>query len=131
MSSIQPSDTSRVTICIAAALLSLCACTRQAPTDIATASPVLSSAGGRTATLSWERPRRNLDGSVIKNLAGYVIYYGKDPANLTGTVKITDPFATTYTIDKLSPGVYYFRIAAYTDTGSKSDASPMVAKTIR
>jgi len=81
--------------------------------------------------LSWERPRRNLDGSAIKNLAGYVIYYGKDPANLTGTVKITDPFVTTYTIDKLTPGIYYFSIAAFTDTGVKSDASPTVFKTIR
>jgi hypothetical protein len=131
MSFPQPTVAGRVTICLAAALLTLWACTRQSPTDIATASVRLPSLGNGTATLSWERPRRNVDGSTIGNLAGYVIYYGKDPANLTGTIKIADPLATTYTIDKLSTGVYYFRIAAYTDTGIKSDASTMVSKTIR
>jgi hypothetical protein len=92
-------------------------------------SPVSSENG--TATLSWEPPRRNLDGSTIGNLAGYYIYYGQDPTNLTATIKITDPYVTTYTIDKLSPGTYYFRIVAFTAAGTKGSASPTVSKTIR
>jgi hypothetical protein len=46
-------------------------------------------------------------------------------------IKITDPLVTTYTIDKLGTGTYYFRIVAFTDTGAKGDASPIVSKTIR
>jgi hypothetical protein len=129
MSFPQPSVAGRVTICMTAALLTLCACT-QAPTDTADASPTLSPPGNGSATLSWERPRRNLDGSAIGNLGGYFIYYGKDSAHLSGMIKITDPLVTTYTIDKLGTGVYYFRIVAFTDTGTKGDASPIVSKTI-
>jgi hypothetical protein len=80
--------------------------------------------------LSWEPPRRNLDGSAIGNLAGYFIYYGRDPANLGGIIKIPDPYVTTYTLDKLRPGTYYFRIVAFTDTGAKGDATDTVSKTI-
>jgi hypothetical protein len=130
MSFPQPGVAGRVTICITAALFTLCACT-QAPTDAAIASPKLSSPENRTATLSWERPRRNLDGSALGNLAGYFIYYGKDPTHLSGMIRITDPLVTTYTIDKLGTGIYYFRIVAFTDTGTKGDASPIVSKTIR
>jgi hypothetical protein len=87
--------------------------------------------GTGTATLSWEPPRRNLDGSAIGNLAGYFIYYGTNPTQLNLTVKISDPYAATYTIDDLAPGTYYFRIVAFTAAGIKSDASPVVSKTIR
>jgi hypothetical protein len=132
MSSNQPRVARRAAICITAALLTLCACTREAPTDATTTaarSPLSSEKG--TATLSWEPPRRNLDGSTIGNLAGYYIYYGQDPTNLNATIKITDPYVTTYTIDKLSPGTFYFRIVAFTDTGTKGSVSPTVSKTIR
>jgi hypothetical protein len=109
--------------------LTLGACTRQAPTVNATAS--LSSGGHGTATLSWEPPRRNQDGSAIGNLAGYFIYYGRSATDLSVIIKIPDPYVTTYTVDKLSPGTYYFRIVAFTDNGIKGIASPTVSKTIR
>ncbi len=80
--------------------------------------------------MSWEPPRRNLDGSVIGNLAGYFIYYGKDPTNLNAIIKIPDPYVTTYTIDKLAPGTYYFRIVAFTEAGAKGTSTPTVSKTI-
>ncbi len=83
------------------------------------------------ATLSWEPPRRNLDGSPIGNLAGYFIYYGTTPSNLSVVIRIPDPYVATYTIDRLRPGTYYFRIVAFTDNGTKGDASPIVSKTIR
>jgi hypothetical protein len=131
MSPTQPRVARRAAICITAALL-MCACTRQAPTHaIATAPRTPSLSENGTATLSWEPPRRNLDGSAIGNLAGYYIYYGRDPTNLNATIKITDPYVTTYTIDKLSPGTYYFRIVAFTATGTKGTATPTVSKTIR
>lgn len=117
-----------------ATVLVLAACSK-APVNpavpIDTVPPNLASAGTGTATLSWEPPRRDLNGSAIKNLAGYFIYYGRDPTNLNVTIKIPDPYVTTYTVDKLSPGTYYFRIVAFTDTGIKGSASPTVSKTIR
>jgi len=72
-----------------------------------------------------------VDGSAIVNLAGYFIYYGRSPTNLNVTIKIPDPYVTTYTVDRLGPGTYYFCIVAFTATGIRSSASPTVSKTIR
>jgi hypothetical protein len=80
--------------------------------------------------LSWDPPRRNEDGSAITNLAGYLIHYGRSPTNLNVTIKIPDPYVTTYTVDGLGPGTYYFHIEAFTATGTKGSASPTVSKTI-
>jgi hypothetical protein len=65
------------------------------------------------------------------NLAGYFIYYGRSPNNLNVTIKILDPYVTTYTVDKLGPDTYYFCIVAFTATGIRSSASQTVSKTIR
>jgi len=112
-----------------AVMLSLCACSK-APATIDTTRPSVSSPGIGTATLSWVPPRRNLDGSAVSNLAGYYIYYGTSPTNLNRVIKLPDPYTTTYTVDKLSPGTYYFSILAFTTTGIKGSASPTVSKTI-
>ena len=118
------------TILAAEVMLSLCACTKaQIPADSSPAS--VSPAGIGTATLSWEPPRRNLDGSTISNLAGYWIFYGTSPTSLNLTIKIPDPYITTYTVDKLRPGTYYFSIVAITATGVRGSASPTMSKTIR
>lgn len=132
MHSIPPSIARRTaTIRTAAVLVTLCGCTRHAPTAIQEASVSLLSHGNGTAALSWEPPKRNLDGSAIGNLAGYFIYYGKSPTNLNIIIKIPDPYLTTYTVDRLGPGTYYFRIVAFTENGIHSSASPTVSKTIR
>ena len=115
---------------VAVLLSSVCACTKAPITAAVTpGSGSLPEIG--TATLSWEPPRRNLDGSAIRELAGYYIYYGTSPSSLNSGVKIPDPYATTYMVDKLAPGTYYFSIVAFTTTGIKGSASPMVSKTIR
>jgi hypothetical protein len=82
------------------------------------------------ATLSWVPPRRNLDGSALDDLAGYYIYYGKNPANLNGEIRIFDPYATSHKIDHLDSGTYYFKVVAVTTHGVKSGDSSLVSKTI-
>jgi hypothetical protein len=131
MSSNRPSIARQAAIYITAAFLTLCACSRRAPTPIDTVQPSLSSPGIGTATLSWEPPRRNTDGTAIVNLTGYLIYYGRSPSNLNVTIRIPDPYVTTYTVDKLGPGTYYFCIVAFTVTGIRSSDSLTVSKTIR
>jgi hypothetical protein len=83
-----------------------------------------------TATLSWMPPRRNLDGSALKDLAGYYIYYGKNPAELNGEIRIFDPYATTHTVDHLDSGTYYFKVVAVTATGVKGSESSVASKMI-
>lgn len=86
--------------------------------------------GAGTATLTWEPPRRNVDGSALRDLAGYFIYYGTSEADMSRTVRISDPYVTTYVIEKLVPGTYYFSIVAFNASGTRSRASSTVSKTI-
>ncbi len=72
-----------------------------------------------------------MDGTALNDLAGYYIYYGKNPDDLNGVIEIFDPYATTHTVDHLDPGTYYFKIVPFTAKGVKGSASPLVSKTIR
>jgi hypothetical protein len=83
-----------------------------------------------SATLSWEAPVENTNGSPLTDLTGYTIYYGTNSAELTQTIKITDPTKTTYVVDNLSAGTYYFSVAADASDGTQSSQSALGSKTI-
>jgi hypothetical protein len=89
------------------------------------------SGGSGAATLSWHPPTQNTNGSVITGLAGYRIKYGTSANSLTQTVQVTNPGLTSYMIQSLAPGTYYFGIAAYTSSGAQSALSSVVSKTIK
>jgi hypothetical protein len=99
-----------------------------------TLAPTTSSTDGTTATgtatLVWQRPLQNTDGTPLTDLAGFVIKYGTDPASLSQTVTLRDANATRFTLDKLGPGTWYFTVASLTAAGLESDLSPRVSKTI-
>jgi hypothetical protein len=90
-----------------------------------------SSATTGNARLSWTRPTHNADGTVLTNLAGYRISYDTTPDDLTKTVQVADPSATTYTINGLAPGTYYFAVRAYGSDGRESGISSIVKKVVR
>jgi hypothetical protein len=96
--------------------------------NIAVVSPGTSSG---SATLSWTPPTRNTNGTAITNLAGYRIYYGTSPSNLTRTVTLNNAGLTRYVISDLSASTWYFAIRAYNSTGSESTNSNTVSKVIR
>jgi hypothetical protein len=83
-----------------------------------------------SATLSWTVPTQNTDGTPITDLAGYHIYYGTSAGALTTTVTIANPTETTYLVNGLAPGTYYFAIVAYNSAGVDSPQSNMASKTI-
>ena len=80
------------------------------------------------ATLSWTPPTQNTDGSALTNLAGYRILYGTSPTSLSQTVEIANAGVTTYVIENLSPGTYYFAVRAYTSTGAESVIRTLLRK---
>jgi hypothetical protein len=82
------------------------------------------------ATLSWQAPTQNTDGSTLSNLAGYRIYYGTSSAALTQTIQISNPGLNTYFIEGLSPATYYFAVKAYTASGAESTNSNVASKVI-
>ena len=69
------------------------------------------------ATLDWTPPTENTDGSVLTNLAGYNVRYGTSADNLTQVDKLTNPGLTSYVVDKLSTGTWYFAISSYAANG--------------
>jgi hypothetical protein len=83
-----------------------------------------------SATLTWVAPVQNTDGSLLNDLTGYTIYYGTNSAALTQTIKITNPAETTYVVDNLSAGTYYFSVAADASDGTESSQSALGSKTI-
>ncbi len=83
-----------------------------------------------SATLSWTAPTKNTDGSPITGLAGYHVYYGMDPNNLTHTVNVAGAAATSYVVTGLNTGKYYFAVSAYNAMGRESVKSNIASKTI-
>lgn len=83
-----------------------------------------------SATLSWNIPTQNTDGSALKNLDGYRIYYGTNKASLTQVIDIPNDGTTSYQITNLGSGTWYFGIKAYNSAGVESDLSNVGSKTI-
>jgi len=93
-------------------------------------SPAVSVTGTGTAALAWAAPTYNTDGSPITDLAGYHIYYGTDQSAPSQTVDIPGTTATSYVVEGLAPGTYYFTIVAYNSLGVDSTDSNVAVKTI-
>ncbi len=99
-------------------------------TSLAAFSILVSATTTGSATLSWTPPTANTDGSTLNNLAGYRVYYGMSEGAMTQTIQITNPGLTSYTVGNLTPGTYYFSIAAYTADGVEGSSSGVGSKTI-
>lgn len=82
------------------------------------------------ATLSWTPPTQNTDGSVLANLAGYEVRYGRDRNDLSTTVRLDNPSVNVYVIENLTSGTWYFAVAAVSSSGVASDLSNIASKTI-
>jgi hypothetical protein len=73
-----------------------------------------------SATLSWMPPTRNIDGSVLTDLAGYHIYYGATP-ELGQSVTVANAGLTRYVMSGLLRATWYFAMTAYDRSGRESD----------
>jgi hypothetical protein len=80
--------------------------------------------------LSWLAPTQNTDGSPVTELAGYRIYYGTDPAELTELINIAGADSTSYVVDGLATGTYYFSVMAYNSSGFNSGRSNIADQSI-
>ncbi|MBV6422382.1 MAG: hypothetical protein NAOJABEB_00161 [Steroidobacteraceae bacterium] len=84
-----------------------------------------------SATLTWTAPTQNEDGSALTNLAGYRILYGTSAAALTQTIQVANPGLTTYVIDNLAQGTWYFAMRSYTSAGLESAQTNVVSKVVQ
>ncbi len=95
----------------------------QNSTDSATqAVPAAAAASGSSGslTLFWDAPTDNTDGSSLNDLKGYKLYYGEKSGTYTSVLDIANPSLTTYVVQNLQPGTYYFALADYNSQGVES-----------
>jgi hypothetical protein len=83
-----------------------------------------------SVTLNWVAPTTNTDGSAI-DLGGYRVEYGRSQGSLDQVVEVDNPGLTSYTIDNLTQGTWYFAVRAYSRAGNSSAASNVASKTIQ
>jgi Fibronectin type III domain len=116
---------------LAAAALTAClaACGQVSPADTRSTAASIPPAPG-TANLTWTPVTQNTDGTPATDLAGYQIRYGTSPAALDTTIVEADPTQTSYVVTNLTPGTWYFAVAAYTNDGTPGVMSNLASKTI-
>lgn len=76
--------------------------------------------GTFSTTLSWTAPTLNEDGSALTDLAGFKIYYGNSSGDYPNEIRIDNPSITTFVVDDLSLGTYYFAATAFNMAGEES-----------
>jgi len=84
--------------------------------------------GSWTATLSWQPPTENTDGSALTNLAGFRILYGDSATALNQSIDVPGAGKTSYIVDILTSGTKFFTVRAYASTGAESVNSNIASK---
>jgi hypothetical protein len=100
------------------------------PFSIAVNAPAPVPPTSGSASLSWSAPTVNTDGTPITGLAGFHIYYGISASAMTSTITLASPTETSYVVNGLASGTYYFSVVAYNSEGIDSTDSNMASKTI-
>jgi fibronectin type III domain protein len=75
-------------------------------------------------------PTLNTDGTPVTTLTGYHIYYGTSAGALTQSIPVSGATTASYEITGLSPGTWYFAVAADAADGTESPPSNVGSKTI-
>ncbi|MEO0425148.1 MAG: putative Ig domain-containing protein, partial [Pseudomonadota bacterium] len=87
-------------------------------------------AGVYSVTLNWTPPTENTDDSALVDLEGYRIYYGTSPSNYTDQVSVDNAGLSSFVVDDLPAGTFYFAITAINDQGIESAFSDEVSTTL-
>ena len=91
---------------------------------------VASNTGTGSAELSWTAPTENEDGSELTDLAGYKLYWGTTSGSYPNSVTIDNPSVSTYTVDGLSAGTYFFVATSFNLSGIESRYSGEATKVV-
>lgn len=80
------------------------------------------------ASLTWDAPTTNVDGTPLTDLAGYKVYFGTASGVYGPAVDVKN--VTVHTVTGLSEGIKYFVVTAYDTSGNESAYSNEVSKNI-
>jgi hypothetical protein len=70
------------------------------------------------------------DGSAVNGIVGYRVYYGKDVMQLSSKIDVLNPSVSTFVVEGLTPGTYYFAVSALHSSGGESSRSNAGMKVI-
>ena len=102
----------------------------QATTSLAAFSIAVNQVANGAATVTWEPPTENTDGTALTDLKGYRIRYGLAPNALTNVVTVPTVGISSAVIENLGPGTWYFGVVAYNASAVESALSDLAQKTI-
>ncbi len=88
------------------------------------------STGLDTVLISWTPPTQNEDGSVLKDLAGYRIYYGSNTEKYENLIEIDSIETTDYLIEDLPLPEYFFVMTAVDIYDNESAYSNVINKRV-
>lgn len=83
-----------------------------------------------SAMLSWLPPTQNTDGSTLTDLSGFQVLYGRSPDQLDQTVTLKNSSLSSYLVENLTSGTWYFTVVALNSAGVSSPLSNIASKTI-
>lgn len=84
-----------------------------------------------SATLGWQPPTERTDGSALTDLAGYRIHVGSAPGVYGKAITVDNPGLSSYVVEGLTSGTWYFAVTAIDRQGLESDYSNAASKVIR
>ena len=83
-----------------------------------------------SAVLNWTPVTSDTAGNSLSGLAGYEIHYGTSTGAMSLLIVVNDPQQTSYTVQALAPGTWYFSVNAFTSSGVEGLQSNIASKTI-
>jgi hypothetical protein len=83
-----------------------------------------------TAIVSWIAPTTNDDGSALIDLAGFNVAYGTSSSALAQIALVDDNTRSSYTVQSLAPGLWYFAVRAFNSLQAESVDSNVAQKNV-
>lgn len=111
------------TCCLLATIV-LLACRPSGPEKSSVTEPTEGQPATVSVSLAWDPPTTDAAGRPLDDLAGYRLYFGtRSPLSQARDTSVELSSMTSFTLEDLPPGTYFFAISAVDDSGNESELS--------
>jgi hypothetical protein len=98
--------------------------------SLAAFSIAVVSVSSGSATLNWTAPTTNTNDTPLSDLASYRVEYGRSQDVLDQVATVNNAGVTTYRVENLSAGTWYFAVRAVTSSGVESTISNVASLSV-
>ena len=81
-------------------------------------------------SLSWTPPTQSADGSPLNDLARYRVRWGSQSGDHPNLREVDNPGVSSFVVDGLAPGTYFFVVSAVDTSNNESEASNEASGTV-